>query len=453
MAFILKQKRQVEAEMYRLTTLLLISLSVFILAACNPNATEPQENVDELTPPPVSQTVDPYPPPPLPTVEPPPDEWPTPIELTPIPSPTLEPVPTLPSTPEVTPIPTLSTGFDVPAPEPFWIYGWRGNTVWRMHSERREEEVLLDTMEVLGAPLADNVPLPHDEFTIGPVVEVAPDGSQLAVVTAAVEPNATREEQITFLVTIVDLNSGQHIMIGEGILPQWSPDGQQIGLVRDDGLWVVRVATGEVNQIASDPDRGDIATMSWSPDSQQIAFIYRQGNSWTPTIWLVNVTDGSEPRELATHSGLVYQLHFAPDGQQLYFVGSDAVTHVDAWNIWSISLESSEIRQLTHNMFVDSYLISHNGEWLFFGGYHLHEPTAPSNTRDLWLLGVSDGSLHRLTFSRGMGVAGWNPNASQVIAVDWASPNELIIISLANLSVRRITVDRDSQFMIVMNLR
>lgn len=128
-------------------------------------------------------------------------------------------------------------------------------------------------------------------------------------------------------------------------------------------------------------------------------------------------------------------------------MGSDAQPHVDAWNIWSISLDTTEIRQLTADMFVDSYRVSPNGEWLFFAGYHLHEPTAVSYTRDLWLLSVSDESLLRLTFSQGIRVAGWNPNASQVIAVDGVSANELLIISLADLSASRIRVDQDSRSM------
>lgn len=440
----------------------LLCLTLVTFIACTPSTSEPEvQEVTRLART-ATATTSSYPAPSAQNVEsgyPGPTVTPAAVRPTIGPSPTFTPSatpildPTAMPTPEVTPIPTV---VEIPGLLPsqleegsFWIYGWRDNEVWRMDSRNREEIVLLDTLEMLGQPLADNVPLPHQEFLIGPVIAPDPTGNRIATVTAVVEADGSRDEHFTFVISIVNLDTGQITTIGEGTFPTWSPDGQQIAFIRSGGLWVASLDTGESRQIVSDPERGRVFDINWSPDNEQIAFMYLRGNYQVPTIWLVNVNDGSEPQELLTHPSLVYQLKFAPDGQHLYFVADTSVPHVYTISLFSVSLATREVRQFTENMFISSYFISPDGHWLFFDSFHIHEPSAGSPAYDLWLKKVTDKELYRLTFYQDIDAIGWDSTGSQVLAMSADSPNQILLISLVDLNVDRITIDTDSKFMIV----
>ena len=98
--------------------------------------------------------------------------------------------------------------------------------------------------------------------------------------------------------------------------PSWSPDGQRIAFVADDGtnrgLFIAQADGTEQRQVASDPEIREIA---WSPDGSEILFVV------TDEVYFVN-PDGTDRRRLqlspALRRGAALGLVvWSPDGSRI----------------------------------------------------------------------------------------------------------------------------------------
>ncbi|MCC6729756.1 MAG: DPP IV N-terminal domain-containing protein [Chthonomonadales bacterium] len=87
--------------------------------------------------------------------------------------------------------------------------------------------------------------------------------------------------------------------------PRFSPDGRRIGLVRDDDLWLIDVATGEERRLTCDAaervyngrfgwayeeELGQASGWEWSPDGARIAFV-QQDERGVPEVLLPRYED------------------------------------------------------------------------------------------------------------------------------------------------------------------
>ncbi len=169
---------------------------------------------------------------------------------------------------------------------------------------------------------------------------------------------------------------------GEIFNPTWSPDGEEIAFVANEGgvmdLFMLELASGEVRRLTSDayaelhPD--------WSPDGSRIAFVTDrfstdlEGLTFGDYSLAVVDVESTEIRPVATFEGAKsINPQWAPDGESLYFVSDRRGIS----NVYRVELGTGELSQVT-NVFTGisgitglSPVISVAGETgeLFYGAF------------------------------------------------------------------------------------
>ncbi len=118
---------------------------------------------------------------------------------------------------------------------------------------------------------------------------------------------------------------------GPATVPQWSPDGNLVGLVSPGGtLYVVDVASGQSRMLLG--GLSEFANFSWSPDSQSIAVEVQN------QIILVDVT--TDATRFLTNGEAPA---FLPDGASLVFARSAS----NGQQILTINVDGTEQRSVT----------------------------------------------------------------------------------------------------------
>ena len=97
--------------------------------------------------------------------------------------------------------------------------------------------------------------------------------------------------------------------------------------------------------------------VGWTPDGR---IVYSSHASGQPDIWIMN-GDGSEPRQLTTNMGCVYNgLAVSPNGQYVVFVSRKAGNT----NLWRIDIDGRNPKQLTNGSGEFNPVFSPDGQWL-----------------------------------------------------------------------------------------
>jgi Tol biopolymer transport system component/DNA-binding winged helix-turn-helix (wHTH) protein len=206
---------------------------------------------------------------------------------------------------------------------------------------------------------------------------------------------------------------------GQEVQPTFSPDGTQVALVwsgktdDNDDIYVKRIADDSLVHLTKDP-RPD-RSPAWSPDGRAIAFV-RESNQG-PAVYLVPASGGAESfvatlRRAAVppHPRIVDWY----DGRALVVV--DQNSRGEPFSLVRLSVETGERLPLTSpppRSYGDYHpAISPDGRMLAFARSLSTQVTAA----DIYLLPVSDGEPHRMTFDNlPIGGLAWSEDGGSIV--------------------------------------
>ncbi|GCF08794.1 S9 family peptidase [Dictyobacter arantiisoli] len=201
--------------------------------------------------------------------------------------------------------------------------------------------------------------------------------------------------------------------------PQWTPDSQEIGVLRNPGerdgtfaidLWAIEVATATARCLTE--GNIEITTFSWSPDGQAAAVIgaldiikhsptlyrlylvTRHGNEGDHPLCISPDFERDANINLSTVYGMPgpYRPQWSSDGQKLYFLATEA----GCSHIYQLTVVWRSITQITSGPVVATFLS------LFpDGGHLLVAQESADHPWELYLLTLTEevgGEEERLTW-------------------------------------------------------
>jgi Tol biopolymer transport system component len=197
----------------------------------------------------------------------------------------------------------------------------------------------------------------------------ASDGSELKQITRQegeehdVDPVFSPDGKSILFTSTRGGKAGIWRMVSDGTKPErlcdgdqaeWSPDGRQIVLRRDEHILRREVSSGS-EKILSPADWPHCSGPTWSPDGKRVAFAARwdAGNG----IYIVGV-DGGKPDKVYDKQGAC-EPHWSPDGARLVY---ETETH-----ICTINVDGTKNRLVTYFGGVQRYgRYSPDGQTLVF---------------------------------------------------------------------------------------
>jgi len=341
--------------------------------------------------------------------------------LTPYIPETLPPVPTPLPTPVVTPIPVATPpfipGLEDAVPQPFHIILREGNRVWMVNSDGSDKRLLVDTEDRAGLYLG-HYPVQGIE---GPPLRwgsASPDGTKLALVVTDLWEPEYKGQPFEWNIHILDIETGEFRFLVEGREPVWTPDGTRIAYVWSSRLWVADVKSGEGKELFPAKEDYWVRDVSWSPDGRRIAFVHEVApHGDIPEMLVINADGSGEPISLKVPDLWVPgNLAWTPDGRGILFTfATKEPTRQWSDNIWKLDLNSGDLRRLTVDTTVSSFVpCPGDGEWIVFAGIRHYEQARPPY--NLWLVSADGSRLHRLTSgSINDGDPHWSPDGTRII--------------------------------------
>lgn len=144
-----------------------------------------------------------------------------------------------------------------------------------------------------------------------------------------------------------DLNNGSLTQYVQGLMPKFTPDGNNIIFKRLSlkgyyGLWMVNFSTGSETHIIGGDDWG-VGTFDLAPDGKKIVFASNKGTQEGKTtrinnnLWIVN-TDGTNIMQLTFHPSDDNCPAWSPDGKYIYFLSCRGEEKEGIMNIWQMEV-------------------------------------------------------------------------------------------------------------------
>ena len=191
--------------------------------------------------------------------------------------------------------------------------------------------------------------------------------------------------------------------------PAFSPDGKRVAYQKFipggfHDIWLMDADGKNQTQLTTDP--GSEVFPTWFPQSDRVAFLYNETNSrkGPHSLRSIEIQTGREDVILNPTLEVSFP-QLAPDGKTFAFNStSDGVT-----NIWTISLDGGQPRQLTFS----------NGSmgfprWSPDGQLIAFEATEGDNSH-IMIIPRDGGEPRQLTFGAGQSFSGgWSPDGSKI---------------------------------------
>jgi Tol biopolymer transport system component len=135
--------------------------------------------------------------------------------------------------------------------------------------------------------------------------------------------------------------------------PDWSPDGSQIVLVKNDprklyrDLHVMPAEGGEARNLTFWLEHDE--EPAWSPDGREIAFM--RVSKLGRRVATYDVASG-DVRELTDHTFEAFRPSWSPDGQHIVFSGATVEERDrgrDTWNVYTMRRDGTDMLRLTRH--------------------------------------------------------------------------------------------------------
>ena len=163
-----------------------------------------------------------------------------------------------------------------------------------------------------------------------------------------------------------------------------SPKGERAVFVGRGDIFNVPIEKGVTRNLTRTSGAHDKAAR-WSPDGRKIAFI--SDATGEEEIYVMDALGTGKPEQLTSGGkAMRYAPEWSPDGKRLAFADKDR-------NLYVLTLADKKLTLVAHNARreIRRYVWSPGSDYLAF------PLTDPNTFRSIWIWGVEDGKLHRVT--------------------------------------------------------
>lgn len=192
-----------------------------------------------------------------------------------------------------------------------------------------------------------------------------------------------------------------------------SPDGGQIALSNDSGLWIMPVGGGAARPLLP---AGTVAhNPGFSPDGTQVVYQSRDSGQWD--LWIADVA-GGDPQQVTRTDYHEVEPVFWPDGHSVVFASDRTGT----FDIWELHLSSGALRRLT----------GRSGT-AYFPSVSEHGDVVYANELDgRWSLYLLRTGVTTLLARRPypLQAPSWRPGGGLVVLIEQPAPTESKLVML-----------------------
>jgi dipeptidyl aminopeptidase/acylaminoacyl peptidase len=225
---------------------------------------------------------------------------------------------------------------------------------------------------------------PDDIYNIALLndARISPDGSQVVYVNTELNREKNDYRSSLYLVSAAGGNARRYTTSdGKDTMPRWSPDGSRLAFLSNrsgsNQLWAIATGGGEAIKLTDLPE--PVTSFTWSPNGREIAFVSKAD---TQKMEEAKANDDKD----APKSDVVRitRLRYRADGTPGFLDNKPT-------NIWSVSADGGEPRQITAGEFDDdSPAWSPDGSMLAFVS-NRNEEREKKRGSEIWTVPTSGG--------------------------------------------------------------